>query len=57
MVMKNQNIFYRYILNLKIYIFEIFILKIVNKIEWILCWQKNLVKILILTLKMCDLAN
>ncbi len=41
MVMKNQNIFYRFILNLKIYVFEIFIYKIVNNKECILCWQKK----------------
>ena len=55
---KNQNIFYRFSWNpIKITFFELFILKIMYKIEWILCFKKNLVKILIITSEMCELAN
>ncbi len=55
---KNQNIFYRFSINpIKFPNFELFILKFMYRIEWILCFKKNLVKILITTLEMCELAN
>jgi hypothetical protein len=55
---KNQNIFYRFNWNpIKFPIFELFILKFMYRIAWILCFKKNLVKILIITLEMCELAN
>ncbi len=55
---KNQNIFYRFSRNpIKFPIFELFILKVMYRIEGILCFKKILVKILIITLEMCELAN
>jgi hypothetical protein len=54
---KNLNILYRFSSNpIKFPIFELFILKFMYRIEWILCFKKNLVKILIITLEMCELA-
>ena len=55
---KNQNIFYRFSRNpIKFPIFKVFVLKIMYRIEWILSFKKNLVKILITTPEMCKLAN
>ena len=39
---KNQNIFYRFSRNpIKFPIFELFILKFMYRIEWILCFKKK----------------
>ncbi len=55
---KNLNIFYRFSWNpIKFPIFEVFVLKIMYRIEWILSFKKNLVKILMTTPEMCELAN
>ncbi len=44
---KNLNIFYIFSRNpIKLPIFELFILKFMYRMEWILCFKKNLVKIL-----------
>jgi hypothetical protein len=55
---KKQNIFLQ--IQLKSHKnsnFRTFILKIMYKIEWILCFKKNLLKILIITPEMSELAN
>ena len=55
---ENQDFFTDSDLNpLKFEIFEFFILKIMYKIECILCLKKNLVKILILASEMCEVAS
>ncbi len=55
---KNHNIFYRFSWNpINFQIFELFILKIMYRIELILCIKKHMVNLLIITPEMCELAK